>query len=639
MRVLKVSAIGLMLACGLEGVVAGQQSAPPPQRAPQGRAPVQGPQRPTRDPRQPPTEGTGTVSGRVVDATTGQGLARVRVRFAGRDGGRSTLTDAEGAFTFTRLPRGNVMLMVEKPGYLGTTFPERRQTMRNAVLMLADGQKIDSVSIPMTRSSAVVGRLVDPFGDAVENVMVQAVPAPGTSRRTQAFRPTFRGGQSSNDIGEFRIARLDPGQYYLLAVPQRRGDDEGTAIGRTFYPGVASIDQAQPITVEKGQTVSGLEFTMLETTLVKVMGTVVNANGEPVPRGSVSARMPPPPGMNSPFGMPMMGMPDGNSGIRENGSFEFRLQPGEYNLEAMPMSANGTGGFQSTPERGRIKITVGSEPLMNVVIQTGAGGRATGRLVFNGRKAPPTDFRGASVTFQNAPGSVDCQPMFGMAGPNRPTINPDGTFVAENLWGACVARAQSVAGWQLEAVMHRGNDVTNRPIQFQAGQQVTDLQLVFTDRVGEVSLEVADERGQPLAEYVAIVFPAEKERWGDQRFVRTHVASASMNQMQVEMAGRNMAANLGGFVTSSSMTISGSSSGGIVTTPGTSSQMGPSGPPVIRNLIAGEYFAVVVDDLSYDDLRDPEFLGQLANVATRVTVAEGDARPVQLRRVPVPEDR
>ena len=61
-----------------------------------------------------------------------------------------------------------------------------------------------------------------------------------------------------------------------------------------------------------------------------------------------------------------------------------------------------------------------------------------------------------------------------------------------------------------------------------------------------------------------------------------------------------------------------------------------SGEP-LRNLLAGDYFAVAVEDAASEDLRDPEYLERLSQIATRVTVTPGGAQSVQLRRVKAPE--
>ena len=55
-------------------------------------------------------------------------------------------------------------------------------------------------------------------------------------------------------------------------------------------------------------------------------------------------------------------------------------------------------------------------------------------------------------------------------------------------------------------------------------------------------------------------------------------------------------------------------------------------PQMLPALRAGDYYVVAVDDLEYDDIRDPAVLERLRSSATRVTVSEGATVDVSLRR-------
>jgi hypothetical protein len=591
-----------------------------------GPAPGQ-PRRPVRDPRQPPAEGTATVRGRVVDGLTGQALPRAKVRMNGRDprSSRVATTDAEGGFTLTKVPAGPLMLQAEKATYLPGSFPDRRRTMRASSVNLAEGQTVDNVTIPLFRGGAISGRVIDAYGDPVENASVQAVFVPPPSRSGASARGAMRSSQSTNDIGEFRLGRLEPGQYYLLVMPERRGwnspDDLSTAPGRTWYPGVASIDQAQAITLERGASFAGADFQMLETTLTKVTGFVLNGKGAPAKNGHITART-----TSATKGMPAGwgggGGPDaGGSGLDQNGNFDLLLQPGEYVLEAMaPQGEDGGRQGRMEMDRGQVRLVVGGEAISGVTIVTGTGGTVSGRFVFKGTAPPPTSFAGFNVGFGGPNGAgmgEDCRAF------TRPAVNPDGTFSVENMWGACVVRGGGAAkGWTFESVMHNGNDITNRPIEFTAGRSISGVEIVYSDRVADLTLTVADERGAPSEEYVAIVFPVDKERWGDQRFLRTQVMSPKTNLSPNGPSGY------------SQMRIASNSIGPSAIV---SSEMFGGGTGSIRGMLAGDYFALAIDDAALEDLRDPEYLERLSQMATRVSLSPGAAQSVQLRRVKAPE--
>jgi Carboxypeptidase regulatory-like domain len=585
-----------------------------------------GPRRPVRDPRQLPATGTATIRGRVVDGITGAPIPRAKVRTSNRDrqAARAATTDTEGVFTLTRVTSGALTLMVEKSTYIVASYPERRRTMRTAILQVSDGQTIDDIVIPMFRGGAITGRVIDAYGDPLENVVMQAVPVPqnGRSASSSNLRVT-RAFQGTNDIGEFRIGRLEPGQYYLMAMPARRSDsleDSPTVPGRTWYPGVSSIEQAQPITIERGGSTAGIDFQMLETTLTKVTGVLLTSKGLPSRGGHVSARAA---GASKGLARAWGGYTEGGgAGVEQNGSFELLLQPGEYILEG-----NATHGEEAQRQgryevdRGQVKLMVSGESISGVTIATGAGGAVSGRFVFKGTSAPPTNFGGFNITIAepNGVAGEDCRSY------GRTTVNPDGTFSGENIWGTCQINGNGVAkGWTFEAVMHNGNDITNGVIEFGNGRSISGVEVVYTDRVGEISATVSDERGAPTEEYVTIVFPVDKQKWGDQRFVRTQTMTPRANAPQTNAAP--------GYTPTRVSATTYDPSTGLV-----SNEPFSAGAMPIRNVLAGDYFAVAVDDVAFDDLRDPEYLERLSQMATRVSISPGETQTVQLRRVKAPE--
>jgi hypothetical protein len=91
----------------------------------------------------------------------------------------------------------------------------------------------------------------------------------------------------TNDLGEFRVYGLVPGEYLLSAErPQMDGyrniAADMTLRDRTFYPGVSDASTAQAITVNTGETASGVEFRMLTNPGFPLAGVVVDQAGMPL---------------------------------------------------------------------------------------------------------------------------------------------------------------------------------------------------------------------------------------------------------------------------------------------------------------------------------------------------------------------
>jgi hypothetical protein len=57
-----------------------------------------------------------------------------------------------------------------------------------------------------------------------------------------------------------------------------------------------------------------------------------------------------------------------------------------------------------------------------------------------------------------------------------------------------------------------------------------------------------------------------------------------------------------------------------------------SRPQMLPGLRPGDYYVIAVDDLEFEDIRDPAVLDRLRSSATRVSVSEGSTVNVSLQR-------
>src|SRR5207302_8927254 len=118
------------------------------------------------------------------------------------------------------LAQGSYTFSAEKPSYVPARYPDTTghtfRTMPRPIA-LADGQVVEGVNVLMFRGGAIVGRIVDAHGDPVEFASVHAIRGPRAGRG----RLQVHNGTSTNDIGEFRLARLAPGKYLIFVMPRR----------------------------------------------------------------------------------------------------------------------------------------------------------------------------------------------------------------------------------------------------------------------------------------------------------------------------------------------------------------------------------------------------------------------------------
>lgn len=304
---------------------------------------------------------TGRISGRVTAEGTNAPIAGARVMVFPmmRRGTPPTgpmamtpqgLTDQDGRFVFNGLAPGEYRVDVQKTGFASLVDP----TARPRTYTVAAGQALDNISIVLQKGAVITGKVLDQKGEPVTDAQVMAlrrITPPGASTAAPRLLPTpMQGAQMTNDIGEYRVAGLAPGEYFIAASPRAMGfagPGAASTTGKgggtpttttTYYPGTADQVGAQAITVAAGAEVSNIVFTLQSAPAYRISGTVVDENGAPVAHAMVML-------MHDPRnGMMFMG-PGGNAQTGDDGRFSIGdITPGAYRLNAsVPMMTSGGG--------------------------------------------------------------------------------------------------------------------------------------------------------------------------------------------------------------------------------------------------------------------------------------------------------
>ena len=591
-RSLGSSGIALtLLLCPHPGLPAGQLVAAPQNQPPRDRPPAVS------------RAGTAVVRGRVVDGVTAAPIARARVSvMVGGPSQRQpapALTDEDGAFTLTQISAGPFSVMVNKSTYLAGRYPEIGRSMRarGQPLVIAEGQVIDGVTIPLYHGGAIAGRVLDMYGDPIEFAQVRVVRIRGGAR------PQGMNQTQTNDLGEYRLPRLEPGRYAVHVRPQMQNEFRNPSAAPEaplpqpmpiYYPSAPSLAQAQPIVVRRGETVSGIDITLGEGLPAVVTGIVVRSDGEPVGSGFVNvmnasgeARG----GFDRVFG----------SGIATGGAFRLLVPPGEYTLDAQAQMRQPTGPVPPDDQlSGSARVVVSGGVLENVTIVVGGGASVSGRVVFEGATPPPPSPGEARVPFFSSDG-MGCRQ-------GTAKVEADWTFKVEKVSGTCGAPpTPSFGRWALKSIVINGQNVVDRMFTFEPGQQLTNVQVVVSDKRSQLDLVVSGDDGQVTSEYVALAFPTDKQKW---TFPSRQIRTLSPMPAAVVAAMR--------------------------------ASMPPPGPGAanlsnlqqqrIAGLPPGEYYIIAIDDIEFDDSQDPSVLEKLAANALRVSVNDDAPIEVPLRR-------
>jgi hypothetical protein len=576
----------------------------PPPRPPGS---LGGSQQPTRDTSAQPNKDTapaptGRITGRVLAADNGRPVKRARIFVSAAElpGGRGALTDDQGVFDLTELPAGRYTLTVSKSGFVSLSYGQRRPLQAGTPLQLADGQQLKGVDFRLPRGSAIAGRVLDEDGDTMPGVNVRVMRyqyLQGDRRLTPA------GAAQTDDRGQYRVWGLMPGDYYVSAVARNfnlggrggpggrfagpggpagagraggagfafggRGvafggdqsdDPDQLAYAPTYFPGVASVEEAKPITVGLGAEVLDVNFSMQLVRAARIAGRVINPDGTPATSGNVNLAA---------ENAGRAGQIGANYGgrIQWDGQFTIvNVPPGRYVLRARADDTD-PAQFAFQP------ISVNGQDVDDLGVVLSPGGTVTGTVTFLPGGSTPPDFTQIRI---GAP-STD-QGAFGPQ-PNA-RVDKDGRFVLAGVpAGSHLIRSTgNTRGWTLKSVTINSRDVTDTPLTLRSGEAVGNVQVVFTDKLNEISGTITDTNGTPIPDYTVLVFPTDASLWRPQA---RQIMTARPDQ---------------------------------------------TGKYRIRGLPPGEYFLVTVDPAEQGEWFEPAYLDEHRTGAARLTLGDGDVK-------------
>jgi hypothetical protein len=411
-------------------------------------------------------------------------------------------TNAQGQFELRDVPPGAYFVSATRAGYLEIQHGQRRPRERGTAVELRAGETRERIDIALVRGSVLTGRVVDETGAPYPGVTVIPL-ALGYQLGARTYLPS--GGTTTNDLGEYRIAGLQPGRYYLVAnsgETWRNEKKETFGYAATLYPGARSIELAQALTLGIAEERLNSDFILEASRTARVRGRVVGPTGAPLGGEQVS--------MNRTITAGAV-LSAGALATRTaaDGSFEFlNVPPATYSLRSV---VTRTGSAAAT-------IVVNGVDVDDVRLVPRIGSSILGSFITDDGSPPALQRSALRVNLVSPPGTEAL-----------PSVR---VFTAEDDW---TVRITSVGGrflfrivglpnsWMLDAVRMGERDITDTPFDVPlGGLELTDLQIVLTNRIGTITGGVTTADGKPTRDATVVIFAEDSALWGPaSRFVRS----------------------------------------------------------------------------------------------------------------------
>jgi hypothetical protein len=402
------------------------------------------------------------------------------------------------------------------------------------------------------------------------------VPYPGVTvlafemRYQLGQRVPFPAGQPSttDDLGQYRISGLQPGRYQVMAMPTESWRDakkETLGYGATLFPGTTNPQLAQALDLGVSEQRLDADIALAAHRTVRVSGRVLRPTWQPLAGEAVVLARTLSPGLGLVWTTGIV-----QTRTAADGSFEFKdVAPAAY----MVRSGGSAVGSAS------VTITVDDAGVSNLLLVPRTGSTVSGTIVTDEGATPPFPV-GAVRANLIAQAGAPVLPSV-----RAPAVEADWSIRMTNLGGPFLVRLVNLPdSWMLDAVRIGERDITDTPWDVPTGGvEITDLQIVITEKAGRVSGSVAGPDGAPTGDAAIVVFSDNPAHWlAGSRFVRSTRPTAD-------------------------------------------------GTFTITGLPAGNYLAVARDSVIDGEWESPEFLKRAAEDAVRVTLARGGSETVALK--------
>jgi carboxypeptidase family protein len=444
----------------------------------------------------------GSVAGKVVMDGSGVGIRKVVVYLVGENSeqrlGYTTATDALGNFRIEGVAAGEYGVTIEKFGFV----PASRKPEEGWITVAA-GQEVTGLLYKMLLTGVVAGKITEGDGDPLQGVSVW-VTRVGKNRTEFDAAGHDAWQETTNDLGEYRIANLRAGQYIVQAQahgmspapdPADKGKQrERPVYALTYYPGTVDVRSATTVQVTAGVTATA-NFSLMASRSYRVSGTVMVAGN---PR---NVQM---------FLVSTTGQTEAQS-LGEGGKFVFlNVLPGTYVAQIVDMASAGDGQAPEThTQMIGSPIVVSEADVTGLQLQPEAGGSVKGKVRTEGGETLEWTNLNVSLVRVRAAEELPQMADLGALGGNS-GLQEDGSFAVKDVAGGTYqvflgGPLAAMQGYYLKSVLLDGREVVDTGFAVN-GEMALDV--VLSAKGASIEGTVVDGDGKAVGGATVVTMPS-----------------------------------------------------------------------------------------------------------------------------------
>ena len=247
------------------------------------------------------------------------------------------------------------------------------------------------MEIRLVRQGSIAGRVRDADGNPRPGMDVEILSLYSPSGPSRLVIQT---SVTTNENGEYIVSSLLPGKYYAR-IPDKDAVGDPNRFpyymtGNTYYPATREARFAEPIAVNAGSIISGVDFTATEAPKgVIVSGVVTNVfpGGFRIDRNTILRQVAL---ALIPIRDELIEAPisiDLNSQTNDDTKFPFELRnvsPGTYDLFASFMDMTLSQGRSPRYFSGQTRIVVGEQGVTDIALEIESGAEIHGHVIVRG---------------------------------------------------------------------------------------------------------------------------------------------------------------------------------------------------------------------------------------------------------------